>query len=175
MVAALLIGAACQPSPGPEARPDELNPSAQPGEAASPPQVIRKQQRDPAAELVLLDAASLGGDPRTGHRVELSVQAEQWPDGRVLWEHAHRWVLVVRAGDGVFVLLDELVPHGHASFRVVESDYGPVVVAETESGTAGIWSAAFAWSAADDGFRQVSGIRVDGLLRHRTPPEVYTR
>jgi hypothetical protein len=175
MAAFLLVGAACQPRPVPEAPLDAPNYSPQSGEAAAPPQVFRKQQEDPAAELVLLDSSRLGDGTRAGHRVELRVQAEQWPDGRVLWEHAHRWVILVRADDGVFVLLDELVPHGHASFLVVESDHGQVVVAVTESGTAGIWSAAFSWSAADEGFRQVGGIQVDGLLRHRTPLEVYTR
>jgi hypothetical protein len=175
--ACLLLGIACQPAPegredapAPEGRQDAPAPVAEAGEAAASP-VVREQRDDPAAGLVLIDSASLAGGAGAGHRVELRVAAEQWPDGRVLWEHAHRWVLLVRTGDGVFVLMDEQVPNGHASFLLVESEQGMVVVAETVSGTSGLRVSAFSWDPAADGYREISAIRVDGTLRHRTPLE----
>jgi hypothetical protein len=168
--ACLLLGAACQPAP--EGRQDAPAPVAETGEAATLP-VVLEQKDDPAAGLVVIDSAPLAGEARADHRVELRVQAEQWPDGRVLWEHAHRWVLLVRTGDGVFVLMDEHVPNGHASFLLVESEQGMVVVAETVSGTGGLRVSAFSWDPTAEGYREISAIRVDGHLRHRTPSEVY--
>jgi hypothetical protein len=54
-----------------------------------------------------------------------------------------------------------------------ESDGGKVVVSETSSGTSGVRMAGFAWGPAEEGCRQISEIRVGGLLRHRAPSEAY--
>jgi hypothetical protein len=51
--------------------------------------------------------------------VELSANAEVTPRGEPIWEHAHRWRVVVRSGCGAaFVVFEEFVPAGEVRVRL---------------------------------------------------------
>ncbi len=109
--------------PAPDGTSDQAD---YPGDAPADtvPAVVRPRAVD-LEGLALVDSAALDLDgDGSEERIELRVQAERLPDGRVLWEDGHRWVVVVREGGGsngrAFPLLDAFVPHGTVRFRLVE-------------------------------------------------------
>jgi hypothetical protein len=69
--------------------------------------------------LLVDEALDLTGDG-VRERVQLYVDAESGPDGRLHWDDGQRWVLLVRADGGVYTLLDRYVQIGGLRFWVME-------------------------------------------------------
>lgn len=109
-----VVAAACARPPEPE--PDAVDEAA---DTATVSDVIRAG-RPPQPEWPVVDSAraDVTGDG-SPDRVELSADVEVDGAGRLVWDHGHRWRLVVHTADGSYVLLrDEFVPSGMLSIRV---------------------------------------------------------
>lgn len=141
----------------------------------APDSVVRHRDVDVGPGHVLLDSAvvDLTGDGRP-ERIELSVEAERLPDGRVLWEDGHRWLLLVREGDETAPLLDTFVPWGTAGFRILEGSDGTAsVLVEIDSSTGGVYLAEYVFDAAARGYLPRWSRHAEGRVVHRTPPTAY--
>jgi hypothetical protein len=86
------------------------------------------------SHIVATQRADVTGDGRSD-TIELSADAEVDRSGRPIWDHGHRWRLIVRTAVGDFLLLDEFLPHAMAELRVgrraVDEPGAPPAVAVT--------------------------------------------
>ena len=92
------------------------------------------------------------GDGAVEH-VILHAQVERDAAGRLLWEDAHRWLLLLRDGGATYPLVDRLIPFGTVRFSIVvgEGAASPRIVAERHDRN-GIAVESFTWDGVRGGF-----------------------
>ncbi|HSL71058.1 MAG TPA: hypothetical protein VK864_12505 [Longimicrobiales bacterium] len=99
-------------------------------------------------------------------RIELHARVERDSQGRLLWEDAHNWVLLVRDGADVYPLFNDLIPRGQLSFSVLLAAEGPVIVASQHAGSGQVL-ASFSFDAQRSGYAGRS-LRVNGEVIYQS-------
>ncbi len=159
-------------------RPSVPSPTAEPpGEAVAPrsgDRVVRAVDSLPSLPQTLLDSAAtdLDGDGAP-ERIELYAAVERDDEGRLMWDDGQRWALVVRDGDLVYHLVNELVQLGELSFWLVDPMGGarPAIVVQRATG-AGVRVEKFVYRERARGYASLGVVEASGNVVHETPPKI---
>lgn len=157
-----------------ENRTETVPEAETPGTLESARTIVRAVDSLPSLPQTLLDnaAGDLDGDGAP-ERIELYAAVDRDPEGRLMWDDGQRWALIVRDGDLIYHLVNELVQLGKLSFWLVDPMDGdpPAIVVQRATG-AGVRVQKYIYDRELRGFVAVAAVEASGNVVHETPPTI---